>query len=406
MRNSLTGFSYSGLGYALSWYGVLAIDGDYDDRGMVADTDLDVERIHIQDAMIIFTGQNDTVDLIKQAILKYGAVTVQYYVGTPKYEIPSDGDDIAIMDHGTHFVTLIGWDDNYYDNMDTDNEIFDEDEWDDNSSDIIKDDNETYKGGKWDGDFNNGVGTDEEEGDEYKQYKIFAWFTKDSLSGFSTMSYNRFSDIDYFAIAPQRAAIAYIFENTIDYHVNYQTDLTGLAGFDENYSFYSNKFTSKYDELIGAVGTYFNESGINYSFDIYVNNQKVHTQTGISEYAGFRTIILNKYIPIKTGDQFKVVFKSNAVPYQAWSRVHYLNDTSLVSKDSSSWIDFAPLNKTVCLKVYTVVDDTKIINNNDITVDYDGKSYFSVKVVTNDGRAVGAGESVKFTIRQNHNSEN
>ena len=347
LRNSLTGFSYSGLGYALSWYGVLTIDGPYDDRGMIADEDMDVERIHVQDAMFIYTGMNDTIDLIKHAIMKYGAVSVQGWIEKPKEEIPTEGEDIAIMDHGTHFVSIIGWDDNYIDRF---------------------------------------------------SHERGGWICKDSLTGFSNMSYTNFPDVDYYAIVPQRVAIAYIFENDIDYHMNYQTDLTGLAGFDGNYTLYSNEFTSKYDELIGAVGTYFNESGIKYSFDIFVNNKKVHSQTGISEFAGFRTIILKKYIPVKTGDQFKVVFKSNAVPYQAWSRVHYINGTSLVSKDNKSWTDLAPLNKTVCLKVYTVADDTKIINNKNITVDYAGGSYFSVKVVTAEGRAVGAGESVKFTI--------
>ena len=130
-----------------------------------------------------------------------------------------------------------------------------------------------------------------------------------------------------------------------------------MVGFDENYSYYSNEFTSKYIELIGAVGTYFNESGVDYSFDIFVNGKLAHSQSGISEFAGFRTIVLNKYIPVKAGDQFKVVFKSNAVPYHAWSRVHYMNGTSLVSNDKNSWTDFAPLNKTVCLKVYTVADE-------------------------------------------------
>ncbi|WP_295616316.1 hypothetical protein [uncultured Methanobrevibacter sp.] len=107
---------------------------------------------------------------------------------------------------------------------------------------------------------------------------------------------------------------------------------------------------------------------------------------------------MNKYIPIQKGEKFKVVFKSNSVPYQGWSRVHYLNGTSLVSKDGNSWTDFTPLNKTVCLKVYTVADDSKIINNKNIAVDYAGGSYFTVKVVTNEGRAVGAGALVKFTI--------
>jgi hypothetical protein len=50
------------------------------------------------------------------------------------------------------------------------------------------------------------------------------------------------------------------------------------------------------------------------------------------------------------------------------------------------------------LKVYTVADDSKIINNENITVDYGSGSYFSVKVVTADGHAVGAGAVVNFTI--------
>ena len=346
LRDSLTGFSYSGLGYALSWYGVLPIDGPYDDRGMIAGADINLERIHVQDAMFIYTGMDDTIDLIKRAVLKYGAVSVQCWATKPTGEIPTEGEDIAIMDHSTHFISIIGWDDSYSD----------------------------------------------------KHIKNGAWITKDSLVGFDNAGYTNFPDVDYYAIDPQRVAIAYIFENDIDYHVNYQTDITGLCGFNKDYSYYSNEFTSKYSELIGAVGTYFNESGINYSFDIFVNGKLVHSQSGISEFAGFRTIILNKYIPVKTGDKFKVVFKSNSVPYQAWSRVHYMSGTSLVSNDESNWTDWAPLNKTVCLKVYTVADDTKIINNKNIAVDYAGGSYFSVKVVTADGRTVGAGESVKFTI--------
>ena len=347
LRNSMTGFSYSGLGYALSWYGVLPIDAPYDDRGMIADTDMDVPRIHVQDAKFIYTGMNDTIDLLKRAIMDYGAVTVQSWAYKPKGEIPTEGEDIAIMDHSTHFISLIGWDDDHYNSFE-----------------------KTYG----------------------------AWITKDSLMGFGYDAYTNYPNPDYYAIVPQRVAIAYIFENNIEYHVNYQTDLTGLVGFDDNYTIYSNEFTSKYSELIGAVGTYFNESGINYSFDVFVNGKKVHTQNGVSEFAGFRTIVLNKYIPIQKGEKFKVVFKSNSVPYQGWSRVHYLNGTSLVSKDGNSWTDFTPLNKTVCLKVYTVADDSKIINNKNIAVDYAGGSYFTVKVVTNEGRAVGAGALVKFTI--------
>lgn len=71
---------------------------------------------------------------------------------------------------------------------------------------------------------------------------------------------------------------------------------------------------------------------------------------------------------------------------------------TMVSADGKTFKDITLENKTVCLKVYTVKDDTKIIANNDISVDYSGGKYFSVKVVTSDGRQVGAGATVKFTI--------
>ena len=45
-----------------------------------------------------------------------------------------------------------------------------------------------------------------------------------------------------------------------------------------------------------------------------------------------------------------------------------------------------------------MADDCKIINNKDVSVDYNGGKYFSVKVVTVDGHAVGVGASVKFII--------
>ena len=338
LRISLTGFGYSGVGYALSWYGSILMTRPYDDRGIIADTDFSEERIHAQDVMFIYLGRNDTMQSIKEAVLKYGAVVIQNPAA-----INDTITDYPLMDHATHYKTIIGWNDT-----------------------------------------GNGTGY---------------WIVKDSMSGFANNPYTELSyATDKYAIVLQNASVAYIFENNIDYHVNYQTDLTALTGFDDNYKYYSNEFTSNYDELIGAVGTYFEEKGINYSFDIYVNDKLVHTQNGVSEYPGFRTIILNKYIPIKKGDKFKVIFKNNPLPYQAYSRQHYLPGMTFVSTDGKTWSDFTQQNKTVCLKVYTVADDTKLINNKDVTADYNGEKYFTVQIITNDGRNVGAGESVKFTI--------
>ncbi|MBQ6099982.1 lectin like domain-containing protein [Methanobrevibacter sp.] len=282
-------------------------------RGMISEVPKTDNRIHLQDAEIIFGGQNNTQNSIKQAIMRYGAVSVQL---CPTNNLYHYTDEVT---QPKHFVSVVGWDDSIP------------------AEKFQTDENKTpSKPGGWI--FKNSEGLEIGA----NGYNYISYYDKSLLAD------------DYYAIVPQSAAVAYIFENDIDYHVNYQTDLAGLVGFDGNYTYYSNEFTSKYDEEIGAVGTYFNESGIDYSFDVYLNNQKVHTQNGTSEFAGFRTIVLDKYVPVKTGDNFTVVFKNNAVPYQAFSRQHYVPGMSLVSKDNNTWMDMAKIDKTVCLKVYTV----------------------------------------------------
>lgn len=122
-------------------------------------------------------------------------------------------------------------------------------------------------------------------------------------------------------------------------------------------------------------------------------------QEGISPYCGYHTIKLNEYVPIKKGDVFSVVMTSNAMPYvsSTLTRVHNSENVSFRYVDGH-WVDqYESYNMTACMKAYTVEDDSKIINNKDISLDYSGGKYFSVKVATADGHAV-VGAVVKFTI--------
>ncbi len=63
-----------------------------------------------------------------------------------------------------------------------------------------------------------------------------------------------------------------------------------------------------------------------------------------------------------------------------------------------SFTDAAGTSAVAVLKAYTVPDDTKLVGNTDMTVDYASGKYFSVKIVTADGKKVGAGEKVTFLI--------
>lgn len=355
------GYDMWGLAHALSWYGtILEEEDDYDELGKISHYIESENRIHIQDAYFVMPNSTDYIRDVKKGILSFGAVAILMDSAFNKPYFNENTSALYNNESKTvnHGVAIIGWDDNYS----KDNFIITppgDGAW------IVKN--------SWDSSWG-------DKGYFYISYYESSIFGVDSDT-----------NISY-------PLIACIFTNTIDYHINYQSDLNGLFNFNSNYTYYSNEYQAISDDLIGAVGTYFNDSGISYSFDIYVNGKAVYTQSGVSEFAGYKSIILNNYIPIKAGDKFKVVFKSNNLPYQKFARQHYISGMSMVSNDGETWNDLEKLNETACLKVYTVIDDTKIINNKNIAVDYDGGKYFSVKVVTGDGHAVGAGASVKFKI--------
>ena len=152
--------------------------------------------------------------------------------------------------------------------------------------------------------------------------------------------------------------------------------------------------------MIAAVGTYFNREGVNYTVKIYVNDELKLVQEGISPFFGYHTIKLNEYVSIKKGDVFVAEITSNAMPFahNDYTRVHYCENTSYMYDFEGGWFDlYGEWEVIACIKAYTVGDDSRIVKNSDVSVDYAGGKYFSVKVVTEDGHEV-VGVDVNFTI--------
>ncbi|WP_407431937.1 lectin like domain-containing protein, partial [Methanobrevibacter sp.] len=342
------------LGHILSWLGPVPEEYDtYDEIGKISDV-IDINKIHVQDAILItakktadYINTNETNNLIKQTILKYGSVAINYFTdGTDTKTISLYHNDTYVA---SHTVSLVGWDDNY-------------------SKDNF---NITPPGdGAW--------------------ILKNSWGKETGINGYQYISYYDTSLLspDAEGIYETPHATAFIIENTENYKYNYQTDLRGLRGTDKNYTFYSNEYTAVANNLLGAVGTYFNDSGIDYELKIYVNGELKITQNGTSEFSGFKTIKLNEYVPVKENDVFKVVFKNNMVPYQSLSRQHYMENTSLISADGLNWIDCAALNITSCLKVYAF--DLPIYTD-DLVKIYKNASSFEVNIGA-------ANETVTFEI--------
>ena len=364
------------VGYLVSWLGTFSEDVDvYDEIGKLSPLLTSTHDIHVQDVIFVPNNQIPNGTDMKYTILKYGSLSVTY-CGQSKYDEvnPYYNPDtyaqyINVTTNPNHAVSIVGWDDNFP----KENFLITppgDGAW------IIK----NSWGPEW--------------GDD--GYVYVSYYDK------SLNVYNPSSE------ALLNYSNALIIENTVPYNKNYQYEMLWtpmmIGNTTGNISYY-NRFEALEDDLIAGVGTYFLESGVNYKVQIYVNDQLKLTQEGISPFIGYHTIKLKDYIPIKKGDIFKAVFTSTYFPYlnltEGGVRIHYTNGLSFVSFDGGkTWEDTLNLGLIACLKVYTVEDNTKIINNKNIVVDYDGGSYFSIKVVTADGHSVGAGAPVKFTINK------
>ena len=321
VENSEGGIQTTALGLVLSWFSLIPKEYDiYDEMGKISNVIDSVNKIHIQDAILIpieksddYIVTNQTNALLKQALVKYGAITASIAGDGEYFDDTTSSIYNNEVNEANHLVCLVGWDDSY-----------------------SKDNFKTTPPGDGAWIIKNSWGTDwGNEGYAYVSYYDTSIMGPDN-EGFGEIPY----------------MFAFVIENTENYRYNYQTDMIGLRQFDTNFTYYSNEFTATANNLLGAVGTYFNDTGVDYEFNVYVNDELKLTQNGTSEFAGFKTIKLNECIPVKENDTFRVVFKNNIVPYQAKSRQHYLANRSLVSSDGESWIDYATLNMTVCLKVY------------------------------------------------------
>ena len=350
--------------YLVSWLGAFPQDYDiFDEVGKLSRVITTGEDIHIQDVIFVYNDEPGSPQM-KSAILKYGSLSAGVYTEwdpTPYFNPETNAQYVHDNISNDHAVAIVGWDDNY-----------------------SKENFPTAPPGDGAWIIKNSWTTD--WGDN--GYMYLSYYDKSLLKGY----------LDDGGVV-DCMAMGVIVENTIPYNKNYQYDGGGSGDADSRGDVsYANVFEALDDDLIAAVGTYFIDSNVDYRVDVYVNGELKLTQEGLSPYAGFHTIKLDEYVSIKAGDVFSAVMSSNSLPliYSDRTRAHYAPGLSYYIEDGI-WEDLYEYELLACLKVFTVADDSRVIDNRDIQVDYGSGSCFSVCVVTADGHSV-VGADVVFTI--------
>ena len=319
------GFNLNAIAYVLSWLGYCSKDSAaYDELGKISAQIRTENDIHIQDIVLIphEPGDEYSINNVKNAIIKYGALAA--YVNSKS---TSDEDDRIYYNEDTfaqynpnedisdHAVCLVGWDDNFK------KEKFKE-TLDGDGAWIVKN--------SWGSDWGN-------EGYFYVSYydRTFCAFP-DKI---------------------EECFVAISLENTILYNKNYEYDFAGLSEFYIDHGetiTYVNTYESTGNDVIAAVGTYFNDEGVDYDIEIYVNDELVYTQSGVSPFYGYHTIKLEKYVSINDGDYFSIAVTSNAAPLCEYPRALYKDESSIIIYEDNTWYDLNEDGEVACLKAYTL----------------------------------------------------
>lgn len=289
--------------YFVSWLGAINTTGDsYDELGKVSALQYGPNAIHTVDAVYINIKDKNA---IKQFLTKYGAMNLFVYGANSQDKSYSNKYKSVYNSqyYGNHYVTLVGWDDNFSKNKFS-----------------------TKAPG-------NG-----------------AWICKNSWG--NDWGDGGFFYISYYDKSLVSNAVGFTFDNVEHYETLYQNEVNGRFSYDDEVDTYGQMFTSETGDIIAAVGTYFENAKSEYTISIFLNNRLAYSQSGKSTHAGYETVKLNKYIAVDPNSTFEIRITSSSVPIVDSTRSIFVSGVNYVV-EGNKVVDLAKLNKIAPIKAYT-----------------------------------------------------
>ncbi|MCD7781201.1 MAG: hypothetical protein LUG89_00660 [Methanosphaera sp.] len=322
------GYDNMAVAYLINWIGpTLESTEAYDSSSQLSGEYSTL--LHVNNVYGIAVRSNYTDnDQIKEAILKYGAVYTDIYVG---YSYSGNNLYYSGTSSPNHAVVIVGWDDNY----------------------SRYNFNETPQG---DGAF----------------IVKNSWGNSSGDDGYYYVSYYDTSILASCDDLIGVGGFTFILNDTEVYNKQYQYDYGGLTKWlnvSSSSASIKNTYTSSGNDTIRAFGTYVAYLDQTYTAKLYINNRLVYTQTGTFSHLGYETVKFDESFNVSTNDiiTIELTFSSNRtytlLPISS-------TDYSTVVSTSNSLLNNRVYSDAVgCLKLYTVSQEssayitTKIISN-------------------------------------------